>query len=213
LFRERRSGSTWLRIYLSQLLRKQGYHIDDYIPDSYKYDRLTEWFKDRKQDKLDRTRILNTHFFEGLSSLDNYVNPIIIKTSRKNKLDQLISAYMGKVNNLALQQYAPKLHIPNNKRVLNMEPCTIPHDAILDFIKNQKYIDMLWNQYAQNYNSEVVYYEDLQQPHTIKVLNVHLDPMTKYHENLPKKLPYDKKEIVLNYDEVARIISENFEIY
>jgi hypothetical protein len=69
---------------------------------------------------------------------------------------------------------------------------------------------VFWDKYSNQYRNETVYYEDLVNGHNFKYLPIPKIGMNIDDDNILKKIPYDKREIVLNYDQIEKIFLDNF---
>lgn len=197
LFREPRTGSSWLNIKLSKILNRERNFLDTYTKGD-----LTKYFLNRIQQDTDYNQILSTHHFKALESLKNYNNPIIIRTLRKNKLEQFLSQYLG--------LYTELKHYKSFEGKIQMEPIVVPKGKALTFIQQNKENELLWNKYSNYYNSETVYYENLLQGHDFKYLPIPKIGMNLDTEVATKKIPYNKKEIVLNYSQLETLFLDHF---
>lgn len=208
LFREPRSGSDWLTRSLSNALKRQVYFINKNTvpyPKNVTSSKRTEqiYFENRKQELNDHTLLLNTHCFNALESLDNYANPIVIRSSRRNRTEQFISQYLAwQTSNFNVFSQDAIAALPK------FEPFTIPEDDLYHFIKIKKSTNNLWKDYASKYENEIVYYEDLLLGWESKIFNLKLRMTNDSDDYFPKKLPYNKKEFIINYDQIDGIIKE-----
>ena len=106
----------------------------------------------------------------------------------------------------------------SNNEVINfpfIKPFTIPLRYVRLWSEYKKYRDSLWNKYALNYENEVVYYEDLLKGWNSKLISSLYFSMgdTTYTDSTPRKLPYDKKDIILNYNTIDTMIKNEFGEY
>lgn len=210
VLREPRTGGSWFIDKCAALLNRSSYFFEsirefDILP----MPRKETYFINRPQHKDDTTRILNTHEFSAVSSFKNYDNPIIIRISRKNKTEQFLSFYLA---NLTRKTYnSVKFYNVYNQETLSNMPnytnLVVEAPAIKQFIKRQKIVDDYWNKIKNVYDTEVIYYEDLLVNYHSKLLNVSFDMNMDHIEKLPLKLPYNKKEIFLNYDLIDKQLS------
>ena len=197
LFREPRTGSTWLDIKLSKILNRER----NFLGKPLKGEGL-KFFLDRSQQDTDHNKILSTHYFEALKSLKNYNNPTIIRTLRKNKLEQFLSQYLGLYTEI---RYNKSL-----EENMSIGPIIVPKWKAIEFIELRKKNELLWDNYSNHYNNETVYYEDLLKGYSFKHLPIPTIGMNLDTEDLPKKIPYNKKEIVLNYDQLETLFLDHF---
>lgn len=215
-----RSGSNWFKWNLCVYLKRynHGFH-DGTISDMSNH---VEFFKNRKQESEDYNRILNTHLIRALESINNYTNPIIIRTQRKNLTEQFLSLYITRITGM----YNVSTIDEFNKKWSINQPLTIPIDEVYSYIENLEYEYKIWDTYSSQYENETVYYEDLLSGWESKIIPIKLN-MTHNDSNkqtysysnklcrmtLPIKIPYNKKEIISNYDQIEKIFEERFGEY
>ncbi len=197
LFREPRTGSSWLNIKLSKLLNRERNFLDDQAIGD-----LTNFFLKRIQHEDDINHILSTHHFQALESLQNYKDPIIIRTLRKNKVEQFFSQYIGLHSELKYIRYY--------EEKINLQPMMVPKKKAILFMEKSLENQVFWDKYSNQYRNETVYYEDLVNGHNFKYLPIPKLGMNIDDDNILKKIPYDKREIVLNYDQIEKIFLDNF---
>ena len=197
-FKERRSGSTWFIAALCQSINKTSQTFYSHVwNDSY----TKEFYKNRKQSHDDHKTILNGHDFCALEYINNYTNPILIRNSRKNITEQFVSNYITRLT---------KIHNIKGSEIDNFpkfDPVTIHLDDVNFFIARKKEIEKLWDTYASQYENETVYYEDLLEGWESTIFPVKLK-MTDKDNELTKKLPYNKTELIINYNEIDSILKD-----
>ena len=199
LFRQPRSGSTWFQYALKNrigrkiLFMNREYNIDG-----------------RVQQPEDTELLLSTHNFNALERIHEFTNPIIFCIDRKNHTEQFISNHIA--------SHTKIFNVNSNNEVINfpfIKPFTIPLRYVRLWSEYKKYRDSLWNKYALNYENEVVYYEDLLKGWNSKLISSLYFSMgdTTYTDSTPRKLPYDKKDIILNYNTIDTMIKNEFGEY
>ena len=205
LFRHRRSGSTWFNETLKKVIKRQGLLIK---PVTKKENYLSDYsidFNNRSEEPKDKEIILSTHHFVILEEMHRWTNPILICVNRKDNTENFISDFIfKKVTGIAnLQNTSELILFPN------IEPLCIPIRFAEMYVEEKKYNEKLWNEHSNKYESEMVYYEDLLTGWDSKLLNIHLSMKNNTKSDIPK-LPYDKKKIVINYDEIDRFLKDAF---
>lgn len=209
LFRQPRTGGTWITTVMAKKLNKKIVYP---FPLSNEDFLITE-------EQVNPNNILATHNFRhGLPKLKNFKNQIIIRTSRKNKIDMLISESLSDT----MSEISKKKIRPNiwNKDMMDnylntlpsIKPYTIERAVLDKFINGQIFHNRLWNEYSSEYESEVIYYEDVVSSWTSSILPITLSMTNDTNEeyDTPFKLPYEKKELILNYDELDKILKDKF---
>lgn len=198
VFREPRSGSSWFIKSLSDQLQRPLYMF-------HKASNI-------EQQPRVESSILNTHDFEMLESMGNYNNPIIFRNIRKNKTEQFLSRHISIVLHF---DFAKNFNITSHEECNNLPkltPRVIAQPEILGYIKQQKQIESLWSDYATRYENEAVFYEDLIDKWESKLSTLTFS-MNKQISNNTMKMPYNKKEVIVNYDEVDSILKNEFGDY
>lgn len=203
VFREPRSGGTWFSQQLCNVFNRSFYFLE-LLFQNKTYAEKEQITHSRKQELADTSRILNTHYFSALKSMHNYVDPILFFVTRKNKVEQFLSEQLVKYTNTF-----NILHQGGRDALPEVERTIAPIKDALLFVEKSKKQQQLWEQYATKYRHEIVYYEDLINVFSSDILPIRDWSMNKYP--ITVKLPYDKKEIFLNYDSICNLITEAFE--
>ena len=202
VFREERSGSTWFTSKLCHHLNRQFYFFDGYQAHKNFKDR-EEYFLNRKQENEDYDRVLNTHNFFAMKSLGNYDNPVILRITRKDKVEQIISLYMTSMINLH--------NIHNNAELAKLpklDKFIIPINKIEDYVNQFVSYEEHWQKYSLKYERVTVYYENLLDSYSSPLLNISNWSMKNLNDSPTLKLPYDKKTLVLNYNQIELYIKK-----
>lgn len=205
VLRELRCGGTWFVDKLSHTYYKKPYMFElvpEYKILSYEERRL--YYMNRKESNDDYTRVLNTHDFCAVDGLKNYSNPIVFRVLRRNKTEQFLSLYLGKLGKM-------HYHVYDNKHIRQLpkyDPMIIPKKGIDQFLRESYDNERLWNSISNLYETETLYYEDLLDTFTSKILpDVKWSMNEPTNDRLPLKMPYDKRKIFLNYDDIEKAIS------
>lgn len=203
IFTEPRSGSTWFSRKLSLILNRR-LHPRDQGFESKNNKEIGDFFLSRQQLETDKEVIFDTHFFSGLKGLKNYSNPIVLRVTRKNKVEQFLSRVIAtkynhnRVWNVITEQERNNLPI--------IEKTVVSINEVREYIRLTKRNESLWNEYSSIYRNETIYYEDLLENFNSKILPVSNLSMKIEEEGLPLKMPYNKKDIFINYDQIAKLI-------
>lgn len=230
-FREPRSGSIWVKNNLKNLLkremrifdfpRNEGFQRQQFNDERLENNKtllkesedpnqrhnhlVMNYFNDRNQQLDDVDYLLDSHHFEPLVTMKKYTNPILLRTSRKNKTEQFLSSYIAK--NTGIHQLYTQTEIDSYPKI---NPIIVPLDkTIYRYIRYTIRIETWWNEYASQHENETIYYEDILSGWESKILPLKLNMSEMNNiEELPMKLPYDKREIILNYDEVDKLLKQ-----
>lgn len=241
--RDPRSGSTWFLFKLaSKLTRTQNFldiennHIFSLYPQTSYYmnneeeekkKRISNFFKNRKQTDRDQFTLISTHEYSALESMSNYKDPILFRNVRRDKTQQFASLVVANTTN-----YYNVHSIENRNKLPTLSPFTVDEQRIRSFIDRVKEADKLWNTYATQYESEVVYYEDLLEGWESKIIDFQAkmlpDDDTALNKillkniltvrnperfGLPLKLPYKYEEILTNFDYIDKTLREELGPY
>lgn len=199
VLREPRSGSVWFTQKLAKTLGRKSNFVDSRIPVAER----NVWFEGRSETPEDSTKILSTHLFVAIKSMSNFTTPILVRTTRKDRTEQFLSSYIGKYTNIKNMHY-------DNAPMPTIEPIVVPEKPILNWVQMVLTNKQLWEQYSGNYQNETVYYEDLVEGFSSSLLSINNWSMkTETDPSLPKKIAYNKRDIVLNYDKVDQIIKDH----
>lgn len=209
LFREPRTGGTWISSVMSKKLNRTPVWA---FTDTNNNSEFTS--------PITSDSLISTHnFIYGLPALKNYKDQIVIRTTRRNKTDILVSKYASRImrdnspgiikNNIHTKIQMD--HYLNNVLPI-IKPSIIEQKEIDSFIGLQKEFDRVWKTYSPQYENETIYYEDVVTGWSSSILPITLsmtgDEDRKYRA--PSKIPYDKRELILNYDEVDSILKNEF---
>ena len=208
IFREPRSGSTWFRLALKQAIKR---NLNSFPVTTAPIIEKKLFYMDRIQQHEDKRMLLDTHDFCALESMCNYENPILIRNVRKNKTEQFISGIIANITNI--WNIGPKMKLDTDI-LPKIEPRSIPFNEITQFVARKKEIENLWDTYASQYENETVYYEDLLENWESTIFPIKLSMKeTADLKDFTKKISYDKKEIIINYDEIDSILKNEFGPY
>ena len=204
LFRETRSGGTWLASYLSSKLNRTPIFLEEGLPTNLSLFEKIKRIGERTQIDSDYNSILHTHIYELIKMLDRYDNPIVLRCSRKNKFDQFLSWCSVKHSDYSFYNLQKNLDTTQNNLYQNFISKQIQVTR-QDYIQWQSYelnrIDKFWK-LANSFENYTIYYEDMVKGTAgIPCLNLYNIKMND--EGLILKLPDSyKKDKIINYNEV-----------
>jgi hypothetical protein len=128
----------------------------------------------------------------------------VLRVTRKNKVEQFLSRVIAtkynhnRVWNVITEQERNNLPI--------IQKTVVSINEVREYIRLTKRNESLWNEYSSIYRNETIYYEDLLENFNSKILPVSNLSMKIEEEGLPLKMPYNKKDIFINYDQIAKLI-------
>ena len=209
LFRESRSGSTWLTSHLIKTLNKKSLFLDDGLDNSMSLHKKIDLLKHREQQDSDYDYILHTHIHELTSILPKYNNPIVLRCSRKNKFEQFLSWCSIKYSHYSFFNLQKNQSIEQNELYEQFISKKITITKA-DYLGWHRYevdrVNRCW-ELAKPFENQIIYYEDMiDGTASIPSLNLHNIKMND--DNLILRLPESyKKEMILNYNEVKEWFS------
>jgi hypothetical protein len=165
-------------------------------------------FRNRVQVNGDFDCILSTHHFAFLEYMKNYTNPVLIRTARRDVTAQYISHFLAEL----VKWRHPNLHSEGSAEVIVDSFAQagtghiIPRRRVETYIQQKKGWERLWDQYAPDYQNCTVYYEDMVSGFNLPLLGLNGLQMKEVDTTMP--MPYNKREIIRNYDQVDRWIKE-----
>lgn len=206
LFRETRSGSTWLTSYLCEKLNKKSIFIEEDLPNLLPLAEKIKRAENREQINADYDSIIHTHIYELTRILHKYDNPIVLRCSRKNKFEQFLSWCAIKYSNYKFY---------NLQKNQGMDQTNLYDEFINKKIVVTKQDYNIWKNYeldrinkcwrlADPYDSHIIFYEDLLEG-TANIPTLNLYNIKINDDGLILKLPESYKErMIINYNEVKK---------
>ena len=218
LFREARTGSGWALQSLSSSLNKTVVHYDLVLGNrNVKEETYFELYNQKnllstekrfeeliKQETVfDTDRIYSSHFMFLLSKLNNQ-NTYVLRTTRRNKIDQCVSLLYLKYYPRIMKQYfvdeSKNLNLNYFNHTIN-NPVEVSKKDVIDCLSLMKTHDDLWKKYSGNFKNYTIVYEDCEQG--INIPN--LDAQLKFSNftGFTKKIPEYKTKVFTNYDMIV----------
>jgi hypothetical protein len=189
VFAEERSGSTWLSLALAERLGLEFRWLD------------TEGEADNA--------LHMTHHFSRIP--DHVGSSVLLRAARKDRLEQFLSnAFLNRAKDLYEvwadnpHVYGPKsLHAFNQARD-RVGRFSVSRSELRDYTSLCATRDTHW--VTSSEGAQTVYYEDLAAGVAIPSLGI--DRIGFDHPGAFEKLPYDKRQLVTNLDEVIKWFKE-----
>lgn len=198
MFRQPRCGGTGFTMALADTLNKQHVFVqkNDIIPN-------------------DSDILISTHTFELLQYVST--DSLVFRCTRKNKVDQVLSYCLSlltdQVSGTMFLNIFPNLPVHeesyNAFNQLVETKVTVPKITVCLALSEFMKADKLWNQYESLLNTQTFYYEDMSNSFDIPALSLYNVQLNR--DNYAIKLPYDKRNVFLNYDEVVDWVTEYYE--
>jgi hypothetical protein len=196
LFREQRSGSTYFTHALSAHLDRLHNFIDK--GEDVDIKEIYNIFSDSNEhNKI----IYSTHNFGFLSLIAQYSNnPIIFRTTRKDKTEQVISLYLAEFK-------LRKWHFSNEEEFykLNVKPFKINFTEIDFYLDRFWKSYTIWEQLSSFFENYTIFYEDRENFECPYFTTKNWNFFDKeIYPRIPS--PFSKKDLILNYDEANHYI-------
>lgn len=203
IFREPRSGSTSAVDVICNKLNRTYHFIDHDFknPEIFHLKKIPSFF----QKEGDNQKLFHTHYFPALLSMVNYINPILIRISRKNVIEQCLSRIATDLMNWKFTNL--RKNDDTGKEIFDdfcKSKIEITKDQVDFYIKRRLQQNILWNNISHNYENQTIYYEDMCHSIDIPVLGLYNVDLTT--ETI--KLPNYKENVFTNYDLVKKWLSE-----
>lgn len=198
VFRDRRSGSTAFTHVIANALGLRYEFINSF--DEY---------------QADPQALYNTHSFDILGNLKVSDNPLILRCTRKDKTEQVLSSYIARVGEVLYKKQMLQIFTgaTNTEELLEFSELYsrtfAPSIGAIDKeLRDIKKWDNIWNEFTSRFDNQTFYYEDITDTFDIPNLGMYNISVTR--DNYTKKLPYNKRDIITNYDAVKEYISKNY---
>ena len=191
IYREMRSGSTWLAAFLANQLNRKHVFLD-YYP---------ELVANLVPSEEHTSYIFSTHLIENLHPVKLYDDALLIRTARRNLFEQMLSLVFFRTYRSLTKSAA---NIWNDTDKLNFENvtqnkyCTLAEHDVISWLEQKRDLDNQWLAFAKDYPSQTLYYEDFAEG----VLLNGTDILVKLNSIGTQKLPEYKRNVFTNYDEI-----------
>lgn len=210
LFKEQRSGSSWLCNHICNVTKLNYVFVEGEYQQLGRHERIKTILSRERQDS-DIGSLLHTHLFEGLLTLKKYDNPLVIRCSRRNRFEQFLSWYTVKSSNWKF------FHLMKNESTnvgerevfsdLLKSKIVVPKSEYIEFMDRVVHTSDRYWELAKNYDNQTIFYEDmLVGGFDIPMLDMHDIHMDQ--DVFLKNPDSYKKEIFINYDEVKEWFDE-----
>ncbi len=161
--------------------------------------------------------IFTTHSYDFLEIMSSFDQPVtLIRCSRRDKLERCLSFLIATHKSKRLRHESGSWNImrDNASSGLNnftdgIVPTVFTKKEVYDQLRYHTEINQYWENSISSYQNCTVFYEDLCTDTGVDLPNLSLTSLSiATDDSLTIKLPYDKKQICLNYDMVARWVTE-----
>lgn len=183
-----RSGSTWLCTFLCNHLNKKHIFLDIH----------SRIYKHVKPSERHGRYLFSSHSVESILPARDYDDPIIIRCTRRDSFEQMLSEFFfgltyAAVPNIFTEQHEQKF----NSYLANQRISSATEDDIKKWVTTYQTKLAEWNEVSKDLNVQTVYYEDFFEGTTIEGI----DLLIKF-DSTTKKLPDYKKTVFVNYDQI-----------
>lgn len=188
MYRETRSGSTWLCNFLCKHLDKKHIFLDT-------HSRIVEHIKPNDEHAR---YLFSTHHVESIFPAKDYVDPLIIRCTRRDSFEQMLSEFFlgltyAAVTNIFNEQDEKKF----NSYLANQRISTATEDDVKKWVITYKIKLEAWNIFSKGRKVQTIYYEDFFEGTTLEGV----DLLIKF-DDTSKKLPDYKETVFVNYDQI-----------
>ena len=207
LFKETRSGSDWLWRVICEKLHLECEHVDMVI-ESHLWrpggpHSLDFILSNTLPNFVDIKKLYSTHQLKYLPLLQNYNDPFVIRSTRRNKAEQCMSILYGQLNGYTNKHFFTD-ESKNNYNYFNYtleNPIYATKQQVKKIMENMKKNDEYWQNYSHCYENFLIVYEDLFEGLTIPYLEISLN--FKKDKTIIQKSPDYKTKAFLNYSEIV----------
>lgn len=214
-FREPRSGSMWTLNALHVALNKEQFIFDPKInsglegKSGYNKDNLIDSFLKIEHEFCNSDNIYSTHYFFLLPYLTDTDGIFLLRSTRRNSLDQILSLIYRDMNRNGLHHY----YVDNNKNLSynyflkTLEnPVIVTKKQVLKEYEMLQNMNKLWDEYSKKFSNFTIYYEDLNDGIEISDLDIKLS--FNMYTDYMHKIPEYKSKVFANYDQIAEWYKE-----
>ena len=204
MFREQRSGSSWASFAIPPKLKRGFRHFDQLISDKDDAELMCQVYNKFKNELHRTDTVYSTHLFKLLSSLKDVENLYLIRTTRRDKVSQILSLiYMNTYPHGMTHYYVDD---SKNQQLQYLEktllnPVNVLKQQVLKCCNTFKRHEDLWNEYGVHHDNFVLVYEDCEQG--IKIDDLGIDLKWSTDDQYTYKMPEYKSKAFQNYDQIV----------
>jgi hypothetical protein len=209
-FREPRSGSMWALYALHKALNKQQFIFDALLSENLdgkinqNKSNIINSFLKIKHQFSDPNSIYSSHYFFLLPYLTNAEEIFLVRSTRRNSLDQILSLLYREMNKKGLRHY----YVDNDKNLSynyflkTLEnPVIISKKQVLKEYEMLKTMNKLWDENAKRFSNFTIYYEDLNEGIEIPDFDIELG--FDMYPDYMNKIPEYKSKVFANYEQIT----------
>ena len=190
IYREQRSGSTWLTSFLVRTLNRRHMFVD------YYEDLLPVWTPHENHSSY----IFSSHLIENIEPVKMYDNARLLRTTRRDFFEQLLSLVFFRTYKNLTHTAA---NIWNEEDRIKFESVTrnkysLTETDIIRWLKEKRDLDREWSRFSADLPHQTLYYEDFEEGVLLEGTNIFI----KFDELSTQKLPDYKRSVFSNYDEI-----------
>jgi hypothetical protein len=203
IFREHRSGSTWLAKTIAEILDREHIFFDTGDYTKLSGEGQIKYFMNRPVEPADNNRVFSTHTFKALESLDKYNNPLVIRCARRDVTEQFLSYWTCQATGFAFKHNHVDPMLNLGKKIFEKfqkERLVLNKQDLRKYLQlKQKYI-YNWNEYASKHPTQTVFYEDLFDG--VKIEGIDTPLKFDIQNDYMLKLPDYKQDVFVNYEQI-----------
>lgn len=200
VFREMRSGGTGFCAELSASLGKNFNFVEESLDDAI----------------ISPDVVNNTHRFNLIEDVVKICNPILIRVTRRNKTEQMLSKHAivhsaDVMSDNAIVNIMPDTteeQLAGFDELVKNHPVTIEENYVIGFARQCLEYDSLWKKYGSLVENTTVYYEDLLEPIPLPIVD--LRRMSFLADTHTAKFPEYKSRLFTNYTQIEQWMKEHY---
>jgi hypothetical protein len=158
----------------------------------------------------------NTHQFHLIENVVKIHNPILIRVTRRNKTEQMLSKYaiihsatvMPDKAIINIQSHTTDDQLAGFEDLVENHPITIEERQVIGFARQCLEYDFLWKKYGSLVENTTVYYEDLLSPMSLPIVDLH--NINFLEDTHTSKFPEYKSRLFTNYAQIEQWMKEHY---
>lgn len=188
VYREMRSGGSWLCNFLSKNLHKKHIFLEHH----------SHLVHNIKPNDLHVKYIFSTHEVDYMKPVKDYINPIVIHCSRRDRFEQMLSEFFMSATNQTVSNIHDTSDLDRFTTISNIKITHVTKDIVLRWKEKQSNETNKWQSFSHELNVHTIYYEDFFAGAKID----DIDLVLKFDDETTKKLPSYKQSVFVNYEEI-----------
>jgi hypothetical protein len=207
IFREQRSGSTAFTSLIADRLNRIDRFVGRYPDDIETIKNISD----------PENYVFSSHSYDFIEIMNSFSKPVVlIRCARRDKIERCISWLIARYKTKKINPEATVWNITRHSDlsayknfVTNSEPTTFTKKEVYNYLQYHAEMNQYWENNATLHQNCTVFYEDLCTDAGVDLPMLGLTSVSiATEESSTIKLPDYKKQLCLNYDMVARWVTE-----